>query len=371
MATAGDLEAADGSAALPAGADGRILLPALVLAWAYILTTAAAFLIWDDGSRDLLFFGYDALGAYAAVAMLPLLGMLWAQVRQGRSILRIDTWRGLRAPGRGAFTVRWLLGCTLIWPFLDVFTWAKTRIPHVNPFTWDALFTDLERTLHFGTFPWQWSLLLVPSGEAVRILELIYHPLFFTIVFAFILFQSTIARPGPRALQTVLTYILVWVVLGNVAAMVFSSAGPCFFHLVEPEAANPFAPLMADLTALHASHGVAAVARQRILWAGYEGTLPPFGISAMPSVHIGIAALLLISGLRANRWAGALGVCFFLLMLVGSVRLGWHYAIDGYLAVVLVAGIWWATGRFARWYAARSTFLQPAPQLDEAGPAPR
>ena len=338
--------------------DGRVLLPALVLVWAYILAAGAAYLVWGDESRALLYFGYDALGAYAAVAMLPLLGTLWSQVRQGRSMFHRETWRRLRVPRPGAFAVRWFLGCTLIWPFIDVFTWVKTRIPHIRPFTWDPLFTELERSLHFGMFPWEWSMALVPSGEAVRVLEFVYHPLFFLIVFSYILFQCTIARPGARSLQIALTYILVWVGLGNIFAVLFSSAGPCFYHLLYPETANPFAPLMADLSNLHSTHGVLAAARQEQLWGGYMGLAAPVGISAMPSVHIGLAAMILFSGLRAGRVAGVLGLCFFLLMLVGSVRLGWHYAIDGYAALILVAGIWWAAGRYARRYAARLAEVQ-------------
>lgn len=36
----------------------------------------------------------------------------------------------------------------------------------------------------------------------------------------------------------------------------------------------------------------------------------------------------------------------FLVILIGSVHLGWHYAIDGYLAWVLAGSLWWAVGRF-------------------------
>jgi hypothetical protein len=37
-----------------------------------------------------------------------------------------------------------------------------------------------------------------------------------------------------------------------------------------------------------------------------------------------------------------------LLVLIGSVHLGWHYAVDGYVAIAAVTGFWWIAGRIIR-----------------------
>jgi len=37
-----------------------------------------------------------------------------------------------------------------------------------------------------------------------------------------------------------------------------------------------------------------------------------------------------------------------LLTLVGSVALGWHYAIDGYIGGGAAILVWWAAGGLAR-----------------------
>jgi hypothetical protein len=68
----------------------------------------------------------------------------------------------------------------------------------------------------------------------------------------------------------------------------------------------------------------------------------------MPSVHVGIGAWVGF-GLWRTRLRIA-GLLFAILTLLGSVRLGWHYAIDGYVSIAIVAVLWWLVGRFAvRW----------------------
>jgi hypothetical protein len=49
-------------------------------------------------------------------------------------------------------------------------------------------------------------------------------------------------------------------------------------------------------------------------------------------------------GLRTNRFLGiALSINVFLI-LIATVFLGWHYAIDGYVSIVGTAAIWWVVG---------------------------
>ena len=39
---------------------------------------------------------------------------------------------------------------------------------------------------------------------------------------------------------------------------------------------------------------------------------------------------------------------YTVIMMIGSVHLGWHYALDGYVAIVGVWVIWWSVGRVLR-----------------------
>ena len=41
---------------------------------------------------------------------------------------------------------------------------------------------------------------------------------------------------------------------------------------------------------------------------------------------------------------------FTFLIFLGSIHLGWHYAIDGYFGAALAVVCWWLTGRLIDWH---------------------
>ena len=72
------------------------------------------------------------------------------------------------------------------------------------------------------------------------------------------------------------------------------------------------------------------------------------GISAMPSLHVAIVTLCAISGWYVNRLVGGLMTLFAIVIFIGSIHLGWHYAVDGYASALATAAIWIAVGRLLR-----------------------
>ena len=54
--------------------------------------------------------------------------------------------------------------------------------------------------------------------------------------------------------------------------------------------------------------------------------------------------LFALIGWRRSRWLGWVFTAFASVVLVGSVHLGWHYAVDGYLSIVATLAIWWLVG---------------------------
>ncbi|MEX2741195.1 phosphatase PAP2 family protein [Rhizobium mongolense] len=69
------------------------------------------------------------------------------------------------------------------------------------------------------------------------------------------------------------------------------------------------------------------------------------GISAMPSVHVGLVVLNALFLSSLNRWLGVVGWAFAAMIFYGSVYTGWHCAVDGYVATAVALAIWWLTGR--------------------------
>ena len=59
------------------------------------------------------------------------------------------------------------------------------------------------------------------------------------------------------------------------------------------------------------------------------------------------AGLLPLAVLVAGSW---LLTGFCILIMIGSVHLGWHYAIDGYVSVLAVIAIWKAVGWALRFH---------------------
>jgi membrane-associated phospholipid phosphatase len=145
--------------------------------------------------------------------------------------------------------------------------------------------------------------------------------------------------------------VISWIVLGTVLATVFSSVGPCFYGLLIG-GNDPYAPLMTSLHAADKVIPVWALDVQEMLWSGFKesGGAPVLGISAMPSMHVATAVLLALLGWRINRPAGIALTLFALIIMIGSVHLGWHYALDGYVGAAGAYIVWRVVG----WQLSRS-----------------
>ncbi|TIX39662.1 MAG: hypothetical protein E5V40_15870 [Mesorhizobium sp.] len=89
------------------------------------------------------------------------------------------------------------------------------------------------------------------------------------------------------------------------------------------------------------AHGAAsrnsAVSYQQYLWTLHEARQTGFGsgISAFPSVHVGLAMLNALFLREFNRYLGALAFVYVAFVAASSVYLAWHYAIDGYVSAIV------------------------------------
>ena len=103
------------------------------------------------------------------------------------------------------------------------------------------------------------------------------------------------------------------------------------------------------------SYAVWALDAQELLWRNYAkgGMVAGSGISAMPSMHVAVATLFALVTWRVRRWLGVVMMVYAFAIMIGSVQLGWHYAVDGYLGAAGMIAIWWGAGRFVEWDARR------------------
>jgi hypothetical protein len=230
---------------------------------------------------------------------------------------------------------------------LNTFGSWKRVFPRVMPFTWDQRLAELDRLVHFGTDPWKLLHPMLGSGWITLLLDDLYFtwaPVVFTAMVSLIWF-------GPRSLRRrgLLGIAFVWIALGTIGATALSSAGPCFYgHVVAGH--DPFRPLLEYLASVAEQYPLYTTAMQEVAWQLHRQGQADIdsGISAMPSVHVAMGALLALIGWEWNRW---LGIGFWLytaVTLVATIHLGWHYAIDGYLSIIVVSAFWAMARRIER-----------------------
>ncbi len=250
--------------------------------------------------------------------------------------------------------------------FASSFTIAKAAVPLLHPYEWDRRLAAADQLLHGGVQPWVWLQLLAGYPIVTAILNLAYH-LWFFIMFATI-YWLVFSTEWPRLrMQFLLSFVLSWILLGNVMAIVLSSAGPCYYHLVAG-GPDPYAPLMQYLHQTDRHIPVLALHVQDMLWQGYQQHLGVSGlsISAMPSMHVASSVLLALLGWRLRPAAGVALTVFAVLILAGSIHLGWHYAVDGYAGAAGAITIWHLVG----WLQRRSARAKGAAIPATAGSTP-
>lgn len=65
----------------------------------------------------------------------------------------------------------------------------------------------------------------------------------------------------------------------------------------------------------------------------------------MPSMHVALVALYFFALRKKSNLTRWIVGGFALAILIGSVHLGYHYAIDGYVSILVTGLLWWLSGR--------------------------
>jgi hypothetical protein len=239
---------------------------------------------------------------------------------------------------------RWLTAAPVILLFflgVTAFTTLKVAIPDTVPFYADRALAELDLRLH-GVDPWTWTHSVVPEPVSAVIFAG-YGYGWLVQWFGTVLFVAFWNNPASR-LRYLWAFALTTILCGTVLATLLSSTGPMFHD--QFYGGDRFVGLRTALA--QNSYAASVHVYADYLLAAYQSGRPELGggISAMPSMHVAIATLnaLFLAGF-GRRWAIA-GWSFATFILFGSVYTGWHYAVDGYLSILVVSLLWYVTGRF-------------------------
>ena len=232
-------------------------------------------------------------------------------------------------------------------PLMICFAAMKDDIPRINPFSWDHTFMVWDRIIGFGHQPWELLQPVLGFPFVTFLMNTVYDS-WFVIMFGCLFWQAFSARGSVVRMQYLLAFAFSWFIAGNLVATIFSSAGPCFYgnlHLGN----DPYAAQMQYLHEVNRHWPIWSVTIQNLLWQSYvTGSGAVSGISAMPSMHVASSALIAATAWRYNKWLGAGVILFTFLIVLGSVHLAWHYAVDSVAGLLLDVLFWWSAGVIAR-----------------------
>lgn len=342
---------------------------AIFLCIALYACAAISFLNMNDAQQNAAFGKYLKEAAVLGFFLFPICAVTADLIGV---IHRFDRRRGyaLRktfSPRRLGFLLSGSVMLFAIMLFGGAFTSVKnTLVIWQGGFHFDPLFADIDARLHFGADPWRLVTPLMESAAARIFIGYNYGIVWFLVGFGGVFFVASSPKAASVRSRYLVSFMLVWVLLGNVLAGMFMSAGPAFYAQVSGDSAR-FAGLAAFLRE-SAALGDATGLYQDYLWRMFESGQAGFasGISAFPSVHVGLVVMNTLFAWDANRKLGWVMIAYSLLIMASSVGLGWHYAIDGYASAITVIVIHAALKRI---YAIRPSVQAPQTEMAPASAA--
>jgi hypothetical protein len=259
------------------------------------------------------------------LAGVLLRALLAARRGRRRGLARL---RALLAPRSLADLARFLAAMALT---SYAYSWLKLGLPLLRPdVLYDPALFRIETALHFGVNPGRFLQSVFPFPPLWHLLDRYYAAFILTVMAGLGWFAATLSIRERARLAAGFSFL--WIA-GSWFYLAVPSLGPCYVlkdDYTEVRAAMPAQSATMDL--LFAHYG-----RVRSLHRRPEGTdLSPYlGVAAMPSLHVGAQAFFMFAARRRSRALFLLFAVLTALTLFTSVVSGWHYAIDGYAALVL------------------------------------
>jgi hypothetical protein len=259
-----------------------------------------------------------------------MLGCLLAYAGQEREIWH----RCRRFVLSPAFFVEFVVAMTVVNATIMMFVNLKQFIPAINERLYDSPLWRLDNWLHFGTDPAVVTSQLAADYGVLPWLDRAYLLFYPAQVMVPLLFL--VAKPlRPQRGRFFFAYCLLWM-LGGAMYVAWPTLGPIYYRSSRfwleqaPYATYLQDMLMRDYVQFRTDPNFYTVKLYQ-------------GVAALPSLHVGVLALFAIATSRWRMVAAALWL-LTAITFVGSLALGWHYAVDGY-AGALLALLSWQTAR--------------------------
>ncbi len=241
-------------------------------------------------------------------------------------------------------------------PFLIAFSMMKSSIGLFNGFEWDRTFIAWDSQIHVGD---AWRLLQPIMGYPIitALTAAAYH-LWLMLLYGSCIYFAMFCNREKLRRRFYIAFLGIWTILGFFLATLLASYGPVF---VEPLLGIPTFIEQTDyLREANQTYPIMVLRVQEALldWhlTGNHGL--GRGISAMPSMHVALAVLFFLAMRKISRGLGIASGVYCVIILLGSVHLGYHYAVDGYVAIMATLAIW----KVAGWIAEFKSFpIQPPP----------
>ena len=257
--------------------------------------------------------------------------------------------------------ILWSVVCLIAFAvFLSNIMSIKTTIPEFVPFYFDPIAMKIDRALFFGHDAWEIVAPIYKIQGIVILTDLLYAVVW-PIILAGCWYYSFTSKAMDihRRYQFSLAIILAFIIGGNILAIVFSSVGPIYFETYY--GSDHFAQIGQELGNIGKEVPLHATKLQaRLLEFANDPDNPINGISAVPSMHIATTVLMLTLFWRTPL-ARMVTFVFTVFIGIGSIMMGWHYAIDGLFAIPIAIGCWYLAGWILHKYAGAPNKAVPQP----------
>ncbi|NDW01277.1 phosphatase PAP2 family protein [Salipiger sp. PrR002] len=261
------------------------------------------------------------------VAVIAVLVSVWA--------FHAETRRGV-AKGRAAANVAMVYAAVLALHF--GFTLFKTTMPQIVPYYADPYLARFDAWLHGQADPWAVINRLF-GPDMMLSLSPLYHGPWLIAALLFPVVLVTCDEDQARVKRYLALYCASWIVIGNMLALGGMSVGPVFYDRLYD--GNRFALL--TLTQRYAGlDGTTMGALQEYLWEMYAAGRESFGtgISAFASVHVSVATVVALYCGERSALLAFPAALFCAAILLLSIWSGYHYAVDGYFSIGVMAMLW-------------------------------